>query len=127
MKSNFLNKNKWSILCILGLASHQVIEEYIRPYYQELDAIQFLLGVAPNFIAAALIFPFAGMALWKLKTGQNLQVQNQWFWRSNVISTIGLIIWEFMQLKGNLIFDYWDIVFTLIGSIMAIFIYIFVR
>ncbi len=127
MISKLWDKSKWTILCILGLALHHLIEEHIRPCYQGIDAVQFLLGVAPNFLASFLIFPFAGMAIWKMQTHKNISVQDKWFWVSLIISSLGLMIWEFMQLTGNLVFDYWDILFTVLGSILALILYKFVK
>jgi cytochrome c oxidase subunit IV len=46
----------------------------------------------------------------------------------NLVSSIGLIVWEFMQKSSrNLVFDYHDIVATLLGAVFAWFLFLFVH
>ena len=118
----------WVILTILGLASHEVISELIRPIYGIGEGvIPYLLGVAPNFIAAGLIFPFSVLSLREYYPNENQQESrsnlNRWFWIGLGLTLIALITWEFMQKTGNLIFDLNDILATLLGGLFAVLLF----
>jgi hypothetical protein len=118
----------WNMLCLAGLTIHQLIDEYIRPAFGKGQGeISFLLGISPNFIAAGLIFPFAGLTLWEYykppgHTAHRHRMK-QWFFASLIVSQAGLILWEFAQRYGRLVFDWYDIAATLAGGVFAVLIY----
>jgi hypothetical protein len=102
------------------------IQDNIRPHYNGNNAaIKYFLGVAPNF------FPAVGIpALFVLIIPYVLKNNNTgtWFYErrhlsANLISVIGLVGWEFIQLSGKLKFDWHDIIWTLIGALLFHFIW----
>lgn len=131
MLRDFLQKsyqqiNMWIILALLGQVSHSLVESWIRPIYGKGESLgAFLLGVAPNFLAAALIFPFFFLVIRNPKYEQAADPQHlqRWFYGGLVFSQVGLILWEFNQLTGGLVFDWNDIVATLVGGAFAILLY----
>jgi hypothetical protein len=119
----------WIVLFLTGLATHQAIDVFFRPNYGAGEgAIPYLLGIAPNFIAAALIFPFAALTFRDsyandIQKGDSSNL-DKWFWSGLLISQIGLITWEFLQKSGKLIFDTNDILATIAGGVTAVGIYL---
>jgi hypothetical protein len=107
--------------------AYQLVIDTIRPQYiGNNSTIKYLLGVAPNF------FPATGIpALLVLIIPYVLQKNNSgtWFYKkrhfsANLISVIGLVGWEFLQLSGRLRFDWNDILWTLIGATVFHFIWL---
>lgn len=117
----------WTILTLLGLALHSVNSDVLRPAYGHGTGLfPYLLGVLPNFLAAGVIFPFAVLMIVDStlsKKSINAALVNQYFWTGLMGSQIGLIVWEYMQLEGNLVFDYNDIGATLLGGLCSIIIF----
>jgi len=109
----------WFSIFAVCFIAYQQIQDNIRPYSMGYNAtIKYLLGVAPNFFPAigipalfVVAFPYV------FKTN----LSNKWFYKkrhlsANLISVIGLVSWEFIQLSGKLIFDWNDICWTLLGA-----------
>ncbi len=123
----------WNIIALIGLATHELINELIRPLYGQGEGVwAFILGVLPNFLAAACIFPFMILTIRDsyVNSKQKINEHNlyQWFIYGLIITTSGLIIWEFIQKSnGNLVYDLNDIIATLSGSITAYLFYILNR
>jgi hypothetical protein len=117
----------WFLIFAICFFAYQQIQDNIRPAYKGAHStIKYLLGVAPNF------FPAIGIpALFVLIIPYVLQKNNSdnWFYKkrhlsANLISVIGLVGWEFLQLSGKLKFDWNDILWTLIGATLFQFIWI---
>ncbi len=128
-----LNVTIWIVLCIGGLFLHEIIDVFIRPNYGKgLGWIPFFFGVIPNFLAAGFIFPFGGLTIRDHYTNNdqkrdpaNLSI---WFWTSLFGSQLGLILWELVQRSGgNLIYDPFDVLATILGGMSAILIFILGR
>lgn len=109
----------WFMIFVLCSIAYQFIQDTLRPQYEGDNAIiQYLLGVAPNF------FPAIGLpAFFVILIPQLFGIKNNNRWlherkhiTANIISMMGLILWEFMQVKGNLYFDWNDILWTCIGA-----------
>jgi len=86
----------------------------------DLRAMSFVLGVAPNFAASiAIIFVFMGTVAAQEKY-RSYQSYRLWFSILAAVSLVGLIGWEVFQLSSRkLVFDPYDIVFTVIGICTA--------
>jgi hypothetical protein len=110
----------FSTFAICFIAYQQLIDN-IRPHSAGFNStIKYLLGIAPNFFPAigipalfVLIIPYV------LKKNYS----GTWFYEkrhlsANLISIIGLVGWEFIQLSGKLRFDWNDILWTLIGALL---------
>ena len=115
----------WTILTFIGLGLHSINSEILRPKFGGQDElIGFILGVAPNFLAAGLIFPFGVLMIAENYNKETISKINNYFWFGLVSSQVGLIVWEFMQESSEkLVFDLNDITVTLFGGLFAIGIY----
>ena len=123
----FKSEYYWFLIFAICFIAYQQIQDNIRPHsigYH--STFKYLLGVAPNF------FPAIGIpALFVLIIPYLLKknYSGTWFYEkrhlaANLISVIGLVGWEFIQISGKLIFDWNDILFTLIGGLLFHFIWI---
>ena len=112
----------WTILTFIGLGLHSINSEILRPKFGGQDElIGFILGVAPNFLAAGLIFPFGVLMIAENYNKETISKINNYFWFGLVSSQVGLIVWEFMQESSEkLVFDLNDITVTLFGGLFAI-------
>jgi len=117
----------WFLIFAISFIAFNQIQDNIRPNYNGDNAVvKYLLGVAPNF------FPAVGIpALFVLLIPYVLKkdYSGTWFYNkrhisSNLISVIGLVGWEFIQLAGKLRFDWNDILWTFIGALLFHFIWI---
>ena len=115
----FKSEYYWFTIFAVCFISYQQIQDNIRPQYNGGNStIKYLLGVAPNF------FPAIGMpALFVVLTPIVFKHKHPDHWlikkkhlSANLISIIGLIGWEFIQLSGKLKFDWNDVLWTLIGA-----------
>ena len=111
----------WFLIFALCFTAFNQIQDNIRPNYSgDNSIIKYLLGVAPNF------FPAIGIpALFIMVIPLVLKKNNSETWiykkrhlSANLFSVIGLVGWEFAQLSGKLIFDWNDILWTLIGALL---------
>jgi hypothetical protein len=117
----------WFLIFALCFIAFNQIQDDIRPNYIGNDSvIKYLLGVAPNFFPAIgipALFVIAIPHIFKKN------YSNTWFYKkkhisANLISIIGLVGWEFLQLSGKLKFDWNDILWTLIVATLFQFIWI---
>ena len=123
----FKSEYYWFFIFAFCFTAFNQIQDNIRPnYIGDSTAIKYLLGVAPNFFPAigipalfVLIVPY----LLKNKNSDNWFYEKRHF-SANLISIIGLVGWEFLQLSGKLKFDWHDILWTLIGALLFHFIWI---
>jgi hypothetical protein len=122
----FKTEYYWFLLFALCFTAFNQVQDNIRPnYIGENPVIKYFLGVAPNFFPAigipalfVLIIPYL------LKNNYS----GTWFYEkryltANLISVIGLVGWEFIQISGKLRFDWNDILWTLIGALLFHFIW----
>jgi len=110
----------FSVFAVCSIA-YQQIQDNIRPGYSgDNPTIRYFLGVAPNFFPAiglpALFIILLPQIAGKRKTAK-------WFNEkkhitSNLVALTGLIFWEFLQMTGNLKFDWNDILWTLLGGFL---------
>ena len=123
------NISIWVVLTLVGLGLHSINSEILRPYGRdESELITFFLGVMPNFLAAALIFPFGFLMICEripnMAHFDNRVVLNKYFWLGLAGSQTCLILWEFMQKNSdNLRYDFYDIGATVMGGLFAAGIY----
>ena len=112
----------WFLIFAFCTIAYQLIQDSIRPQYiGDNSTIKYLLGVAPNF------FPAIGIpALFVLIIPYIIKQKNSgtWFYEkrylsANLISVIGLVGWEFIQLSsGKMKFDWNDVFWTLLGALL---------
>jgi len=117
----------WFLIFAICFIAFNQIQDNIRPNYNgDNTIIKYILGVAPNF------FPAIGIpALFVISIPYVINKKSSAVWYlnkrhllANLISVVGLVGWEFIQLAGKLRFDWNDILWTLIGSIFFHFIWI---
>jgi hypothetical protein len=116
----FRTEYYWLILFAFCFIAYQQIQDNIRPNYNgDSMIIKYILGVAPNFFPAIGI-PAFFVVLIPAVTQKNRT--NKWLNENrhitaNIISLIGLISWEFVQMNGSrLRFDWNDVLWTIIGA-----------
>ena len=107
----------WLTVFAVCFISYQQISDNIRPEYNGDNAIiKYLLGIAPNF------FPAIGIPSLFVVLIPQLKINGEWMNEkkhliANIISTTGLITWEFIQTYSTkLHFDWNDILWTFIGA-----------
>lgn len=117
----------WFLIFAFCFIAFNQIQDNIRPYYiGDNTGIKYLLGVAPNFFPAIGIPAlFVVMIPYVLKKNYS----GTWFYEkrhlsANLISIIGLVGWEFLQIVGQLRFDWNDILWTFIGALLFQFIWV---
>jgi hypothetical protein len=111
----------WFLIFAVCFIAYRQIQDTLRPgYIGNNVTIKYLLGVAPNF------FPAIGIpALFVLLIPYVLKKKylGTWLYKkrhlsANLISVIGLVGWEFIQVSGKLRFDWNDILWTLIAAFL---------
>ncbi len=107
-----------SVLVILG-AGLILLVHYFRDEYQFGSALTFLLGVAPNFIAAYCLPPvFLVNKKVVDRYVKNISVFS-WFLMSALLCLAIILAWEFRQLyRKDFVFDWFDIAASFIGSVL---------
>jgi glycopeptide antibiotics resistance protein len=121
-------KKYWYYLIFaICFAGFQIIEDKIRvKYLGDNQLLIYLMGVAPNFLpgiglaAALYVFMAEGVFPVEKVTGHQTNYAKSAF----LISTIGLIAWEFVQIiapRGT--FDWNDVLFTLLGGVCFLILY----
>ena len=117
----------WFLIFALCFTAFNQIQDNIRPNYSgDNSIVKYLLGVAPNFFPAIGIPSLFIMVIPLVLKKKNSET---WIYKkrhlsANLFSVIGLVGWEFAQLSGKLIFDWNDILWTLIGALSFHFIWL---
>jgi hypothetical protein len=117
----------WFAIFALTFIAYQLVQDSIRPNYDGDNLIiKYLLGVAPNF------FPSIGIpALFVIIIPELNYKNNSSEWLNKKkhltaigISLIGLLSWEFMQIKTTKArFDWNDVLWTFIGALIFYFLW----
>lgn len=117
MTIRFKPEYYWFVIFALCFIAFQQVQDNIRPNYIGGNLIiQYLLGIAPNFI------PAIGMPALFVVLIPQIKWTNKWlnekkYITANLISLAGLLSWEFLQTittRGH--FDWNDVLWTLIGA-----------
>lgn len=114
------NEHFWLLIFAVNFISFQLVQGYIRPQYAgDSSLIRYFLGIAPNFFPAVGI-PSLFMVLLPILFAGSLSSRFilKRHLTSNLISVIGLVGWEILQATGKLVFDWHDILWTIIGAIL---------
>jgi hypothetical protein len=109
----------WFAIFAISFVAFQIIQEIRADYVGDNLAIKYFYGVAPN------IFPAIGLPSLFVILILEIFGKNKKFKRicenrhtaSNITSLVGLLIWEVLQLIGNLTFDWNDILWTILGAL----------
>ena len=118
----------WLAIFAICFFAFQLVQDNIRPNYVGNNlTIQYLLGIAPNFFPSvgipALFVVFIPIFDKKNKSSKWLD-ENKHL-AANMISLIGLLSWEFLQLATtNGRFDWNDVIWTINGSIIFYLIWV---
>ena len=118
----FKSEYFWLVIFAVCFLAFQLVQDNIRPNYSGTSfLINYILGVAPNFFPSigipalfVVVIPFFD----KRNITRRYMNEDRHI-TANVISLIGLVTWEFLQLytsNGN--FDWNDILWTIIGAII---------
>ena len=110
----------WFAIFALTFVAYQQITDNIRPYYSGGNAvIIYFLGIAPNFFPAVgipalfvILLPELGRSAEPAKW-----LREQRHISANLISVVGLIAWEFVQMsRPKAQFDWNDVLWTFVGA-----------
>jgi len=127
MEMKFKSEYYWFLIFAFCFTAFNQIQDNIRPnYIGDNSIVKYLLGIAPNF------FPAIGIpALFVIIITYVLKKKSSdsWFYKkrhlsANLISIIGLVVWEFAQMSGKLKFDWNDILWTFIGASLFLLIWL---
>jgi hypothetical protein len=118
---NFKFENFWLSIFVLCVVNTLLIQLIIRPNYEgEISSIEYVLGVAPNFLPAigmpALLVLTFNLFI-KKNCLSNYLIEKKHI-VGNMFSVFGLIFWELIQNSFDLIFDWNDVLWTLIGALL---------
>jgi hypothetical protein len=83
------------------------------------SAVPLVQGTLPNLVAVpALTFGFLMMLIpvRRPPTPEMQRFQRRGFWVLWSLCCLGVVVWEFMQKTGNLVFDPLDLVATAVGA-----------
>lgn len=122
-------------IALASLIGLEISRTVLRPMFGRGESfLSLFLGSLPNFLAAfgiPLLLAggyYVSIVLFKLEERtntlseikvKNLKYSNLVFCIISVFSAIGLIVWEFQQKSGYLVYDINDIAATLLGSISS--------
>ena len=123
---------KYSYYIVFGLSflTFGLVQDYIRPNYEGgNDLIIYFLGVIPNFL------PGIGLPSLLYVTIPEIFKPNTSFYRNRlkwsiIISMIGLIGNEFITIyngSGRGVFDWNDVIWTIIGGIVFYFLHVTIQ
>jgi hypothetical protein len=117
----FKTEYYWFLIFAICFIAFNQIQDNIRPQYSgNSSVIKYLLGVAPNFFPAIGIPALFVVLIPYIFKNKN---SNSWFYdkkhlSANLMSILGLVGWEFIQLSGKLKFDWHDILWTFLGAFL---------
>lgn len=107
----------WAILSFLGVI---IIKTVIRPKQLHLSStFDFLQGTLPNFFAGAGFFVIAFVFYSAFYKNKNSIIRRLTV--AFLCSFLGLTLWEFVQYFMGFPIDYLDILMTLWGNLLTIF------
>jgi len=111
------NMYYWFSMFALNFFLFQLISDKVRPSYNgDSLLVKYFLGIAPNFFPAIAIPALFLIIIPQLKL-TNKWINNNQHVVANLISTTGLVSWEFIQISSTkLHFDWNDIIWTFIGA-----------
>lgn len=111
----------WFLLFATTSLAYQLVQDTIRPNYNgDNEIIIYLLGIAPNFLPAIGIPALFVILIPEISQNKtNIWLNKRKHITAIIISLIGLLSWEFLQIltpSGR--FDWNDILWTCIGSLI---------
>jgi len=111
------NMYYWFSMFALNFFLFRLISDKVRPSYNgDSLLVKYFLGIAPNFFPAIAIPALFLIIIPQLKL-TNKWINNNQHVVANLISTTGLVSWEFIQISSTkLHFDWNDIIWTFIGA-----------
>ena len=118
------NKYVYYIIFVFSFLLFPIVQDSIRPWYDGgNEIIIYLLGVAPNFLPGIGLPALLYVVIPDLSKPNSSLFKNRLNW-SVVISITGLIANEFITIftPGRGVFDWNDILWTLIGAGFFVFI-----
>lgn len=119
-KDRITRTSPWTVITLAGCAG-LVLVGYWRE--QASAALPFVHGTLPNLVAVpTLTFGFLMLIRPERQphTHAAANAQRRQFWSLWVFASVATVAWEFMQLRGRLVFDPLDLVATGLGAVAAI-------
>jgi hypothetical protein len=107
-----------AVLMIVGAALILLVH-YFRDGCQFGSTLTFLLGVAPNFIAAFCLPPVFLVNKNVLDRYIHDVSKFSWFVTSTLLCLVILLAWEIRQIyRADFVFDWYDIIANIVGAIL---------
>jgi glycopeptide antibiotics resistance protein len=120
MKIRFKPTYYWFTIFALTFIAYQLVQDNIRPNYNgDHLIVKYLLGIAPNFFPSIGIPALFVILIPELNKNPktNEWLNNRKHITANIISLVGLLSWEFLQMTTTMgRFDWNDVLWTLIGA-----------
>lgn len=113
----------WLGLFALGTSATWLVQDHLRPSYRGRgEALRYLLGVAPNFLAGLGLASFFVVSIPQVNAASRSPSRSPWLngkahLTGILISVTGLSAWEAIQplsTRGH--FDPHDILWTILGA-----------
>ena len=118
-----MNRNSiYYAVFIISFLLFPTVQDYIRPNYDgDNGVIVYLLGIAPNFLPGVGLPALLYVVIPEVFKSHTSLFRNRLYW-SIAISITGLVGNEFVTLftPGQGVFDWNDIVWTIIGAGMFV-------
>jgi hypothetical protein len=110
----------WTVLTVAGLALLAMVD-----YWRGLGTttMPILRGSLPNLMAVpTLTFGFLMMIYPERQpyAPSIAAAQAAWFWRLWITMLVVVLAWEYLQLWGNLVFDWVDVYASLAGAALTV-------
>lgn len=121
---NPLRLTPWTLWALLGLAVLALIDYWRGTGPTDWPIVR---GSLPNALAVpTLTFGFLMMRFpeCSVLSAESKAMQATWFWSLWISVCAVVVAWEVLQLWGNLVFDWTDLVATVVGALIAVLLYL---
>ncbi len=110
----------WAFIYLAGESSCRSVQYIIRPHFHtHAEWMNYLLGVAPNFLAGVYVpacFTFLVPYLLERNAAHRDYNPLRYMWPACIFALTGLLGWEYLQpFTHHFVFDPNDVLWTFIG------------
>lgn len=114
----------WTVITLIGCLALAMIDAW-----RDMGATSFplLRGTLPNAVAVPTLTFGLLMTRSPVRVSFDsirMQKQNRWFWSCWAGALAVTVGWEFMQRTGRLVFDWNDLIATVVGAALAVVLFL---
>ena len=127
LKDKLSSVSPWVVITIIGCALLSLVGIWRD---QPATSVPLIRGTLPNFLAVPILtFDFLMIRFPQTVSYQPVigSSQTKWFWSLWFCTLIITILWEFLQLTGNLVFDVNDLYATGFGAAVTLILFILLK